>query len=340
LAMYSGKTPEVQAAAPNFGDPVPASVIVTHNGLEWVWASPCALNGCTTGILIGHDGFNFATVAQWALRPPVLAFRSGDQNICASPYFNKIWNHCDWDDIVRINYGSAPKGGLPTADGEPMDQFGETFLVRSANQPPLANAGLDQNSVEWTAGGTSVTLDGTGSSDLDSDRLTYSWSGDLGTASVATPTLPVPGLGIYVVTLIVNDGTVDSEPDSVTITVVDTAAPTVLAALVPVGGDDDDEGTFRVEFSCSDNCDQNPNISSATLNGVAVINGQLVSLELDDEEEVKTNDGILSIEAPLFLLSVTCIDASDNSNTATAVPTFTGGDDDSDDSSDDDNSDD
>lgn len=63
-----------EAAGATLGQPVPESLIVSHNGLEWVWASPCGMNGCTPSLLTGHDGFDFATTAQWALRPPASAF--------------------------------------------------------------------------------------------------------------------------------------------------------------------------------------------------------------------------------------------------------------------------
>ena len=178
-----------------------------------------------------------------------------------------------------------------------------------ANEPPTADAGPDQI-VEWTGG--AVSLNGGGSSDDDGDPLTYSWvftSKPLGsTASLtgtntATPSFTPDLLGDYVVELVVNDGTVDSDPDTVTITVRDTTAPTVTAALVPVVGDDDDhdDGLFRVEFSCSDSCDTNPAVT-ATLNGILVSNGQIVSLQLDDDggQEVKWEDGILEIQAASF----------------------------------------
>ncbi len=71
-----------------------------------------------------------------------------------------------------------------------------------------------------------MTLDGSASSDPNSDPLTYAWSWDGGTASGVNPTAFLP-LGITTVTLIVNDGTVDSAPDTVEITVQDTTPPEI-----------------------------------------------------------------------------------------------------------------
>lgn len=130
------------------GQPVPASVIVVYNGLQWVWASPCALNGgCTSGIDVGHDGFVFATVEQWALRPPISAFRDPDK--CAAPWFDHDWNHCDWADAALdtefhnalglSTYGSAPAGvGGPAGGfGDPMVALAETWLVRDGTPPTI-----------------------------------------------------------------------------------------------------------------------------------------------------------------------------------------------------------
>jgi hypothetical protein len=59
--------------------------------------------------------------------------------------------------------------------------------------------------------------------------LTFSWSGPfIGTASGQNPTVLIPA-GTHTVTLVVNDGTVDSAPSTVQITVQDTVAPAVLA---------------------------------------------------------------------------------------------------------------
>ena len=91
------------------------------------------------------------------------------------------------------------------------------------NQPPVANAGSDQGGVV----NETVQLDGSGSSDPDNDTLTYDWqltsspSGSVTSllgASLENPTFVPDVAGDYVVQLIVNDGTVNSNPDQVTIT--------------------------------------------------------------------------------------------------------------------------
>ena len=92
------------------------------------------------------------------------------------------------------------------------------------NDTPVANAGRDQGSIRP---GTLITLNGSASSDPDGQPLTYSWSfvsRPPGSAAVLTnptrvsPTFTPDRVGDYVVRLIVNDGTVNSAPDTVLIT--------------------------------------------------------------------------------------------------------------------------
>lgn len=99
-----------------------------------------------------------------------------------------------------------------------------TVTVSSANSDPIANAGANQNVVL----GSTVTLDGTNSTDANRDTLSYRWvmmskpstsAAVLANATSAKPTFLADVLGTYVITLIVNDGKVDSTTVATTVTV-------------------------------------------------------------------------------------------------------------------------
>jgi uncharacterized membrane protein len=103
----------------------------------------------------------------------------------------------------------------------------DTMTVTVANTPPVADAGPDQNADL----GQTVTLDGSGSSDADEDPLTYAWtllsSPPTSTAAISDPSAPAPTIdvdvkGVYEIQLVVNDGSEDSPPDTMIITVANT----------------------------------------------------------------------------------------------------------------------
>jgi hypothetical protein len=110
-----------------------------------------------------------------------------------------------------------------------MDSFGafsdpDSVTVSFTNVKPVANGGGNQaGSV-----GQTIQLDGSRSSDANGDRLTYQW------AFVSKPSSSVTALsnpagavtqfkadlpGTYIVSLVVNDGFIDSDPDTVTVTI-------------------------------------------------------------------------------------------------------------------------
>lgn len=119
------------------------------------------------------------------------------------------------------------------------------------NNPPIANAGPDQTVPVGPECLATVTCDGSGSSDPDGDPLTYTWTWDGGEATGETPTIQLP-LGTTTITLVVNDGTADSELDTVDITVIDNALPEVKINI-PQSGDALQDGViFTAE--ATDNC--------------------------------------------------------------------------------------
>ena len=98
----------------------------------------------------------------------------------------------------------------------------DSVFIDVPNTPPLANAGPDQAA----AVGARVTLDGSGSTDVDGDRLRYTWSlmsrpdgssTRLANRRSVRPSFVVDVAGQYVVTLTVNDGLVDSAPDLIVV---------------------------------------------------------------------------------------------------------------------------
>ncbi|MDP2957058.1 MAG: PKD domain-containing protein [Longimicrobiales bacterium] len=321
--------------ASQIGQPVPASVIVSYNGIEWVWASPCALNGCTSGIDVGHDGFRFATVAEWALRPAPSAFRSPDK--CAAPWFDFTHNHCDWQDAeiydalwgpsyLQSFYGSAPSGvgGAAGGWGYPMVSWAETWLVRVNNQPPTANAGPDQI-VECTGATTSVTLNGSASSDPDGDALTYSWSWTGGSASGASPTISLPD-GTHTITLTVDDGKGGTDTDEVVVNIVDTTPPTLSFALLTTELWPPNHTMHTVAtVSASDICDSSASVA-ITVTSNEPDNGLGDGDTAGDWAVIDNGDGTYSVQVRaerggkgtgrVYTISVTATDDSTNSSSA------------------------
>ena len=124
-------------AASLLGQTPDASVIVDVGGLEWVYASPCAPGGCSNVQL--HDGFTFATDAQWnasfgSIASLVAAFTNADSSTkCASTYFDVTYDHCDIGDAANGYIWHSPLA--PDAFHGDHGQA-ETFLVRGAAVVP------------------------------------------------------------------------------------------------------------------------------------------------------------------------------------------------------------
>jgi len=126
---------------------------------------------------------------------------------------------------------SIPAAADVCGDGLDNDCNG---LIDDCNHPPVADAG-DDVAVECSvAGGSSVMLDGTASSDPDMDPLTYQWSAPgitFDDPTSATPTAVFP-LGTTTVTLIVSDGQ-EEDSDELDVTVADTTPPELQVSLMP-----------------------------------------------------------------------------------------------------------
>jgi hypothetical protein len=178
------------------------------------------------------------------------------------------------------------------------------------NSAPTADAGPNQSGI---APNTTVTLDGSGSSDPDGDTLTYAWTlttvpdgsaAALSDATVVGPTFDADVAGSYVAELVVNDGTVDSSPDTVTV-VVEAAppgnsppvanagpeqlvSPGVTVTLDGSGSSDPDGDPLAYSWTLT----TVPNGSAAALNGATTVNPTFVAdLEGSYIVELVVNDG-------------------------------------------------
>jgi len=110
----------------------------------------------------------------------------------------------------------------------------------TTNTAPVANAGTAQS----VSTGSVVTLNGSGSSDSNKDALTYKWSftskpagsnAALSSTTAIRPTFTADVAGSYVLSLVVNDGKVDSSAATVTITAI-AASPFVVKYSVEDSG--------------------------------------------------------------------------------------------------------
>jgi uncharacterized repeat protein (TIGR01451 family) len=95
-------------------------------------------------------------------------------------------------------------------------------LFEPVNTAPTARAGADVSIACAQPAGTIVTLSASASSDPDGDPLTYRWTGPFpeggGTVFGVSPRVTLAP-GMSTLTLVVNDGALDSAPDSVKVTV-------------------------------------------------------------------------------------------------------------------------
>jgi PKD repeat protein len=105
-------------------------------------------------------------------------------------------------------------------NGSPASGIATT--VQSLNHAPVANGGADQTLYASTS---TVTLDGSHSSDADNDAIAFKWTIVGSTApgaaltdeTTARPSLTVTAPGTYTVRLVVTDGALSSSPDDVTV---------------------------------------------------------------------------------------------------------------------------
>lgn len=123
-------------ALTDLGVDPPASALVTMGGLQWAWANPCSATpsecgGGQLGVLY-HHGFADPTAAQWATWGSLAALQSAfASGPCASTYFSKSFDHCDYGDLAAGYVWASPL----TDPSQAANVYSETFLVRAVPEP-------------------------------------------------------------------------------------------------------------------------------------------------------------------------------------------------------------
>jgi len=198
---------------------------------------------------------------------------------------------------------------LTVNDGK-ADSIADEVVItaNTGNSAPVANAGPDQQ----VTTNTQVQLDGSGSSDANNDPLSYAWTIDsvpsgssvnaLSSAQVSDPVFTLDMDGSYVLSLIVNDGQVDSAADSITIVAtsanlipvaaagVDANIPIASATQLDGSGSTDADGNI-VSYNWS--LTSKPIGSTTTLSNAQSSTPQLSpDLAGDYQVSLIVNDGI------------------------------------------------
>jgi hypothetical protein len=120
---------------------VPANLIVTRGGFEWVWASPCAPEQPTCGDpLTLTNGWSVPTNNEWlASFTDTLdvynAFNVTNGYLCAASYFDSGYNHCDPGDMQAGYIWGAPQP-ISNGYGGDTNPASEGLVVRTGTPEP------------------------------------------------------------------------------------------------------------------------------------------------------------------------------------------------------------
>lgn len=167
----------------------------------------------------------------------------------------------------------------------------KVYVKAKLNDIPLAHAGEDLVVNERESG----MLDGTASSDVDGNPLTYLWnSGFLTLDDVTSPTpaYVVPEVHADTtiwVTLVVNDGKMDSETDSVQITIKQVNRIPVAEAGVNLTVNEGEQVTFNASGSSDPDGDEltyNWSAEGQTITDNDQVSASLIAPEVDENTTV------------------------------------------------------
>ncbi|HET9363123.1 MAG TPA: PKD domain-containing protein, partial [Vicinamibacterales bacterium] len=189
------------------------------------------------------------------------------------------------------------------------------IIVNAApNQPPVANAGLDQTVTDANGNGSeAVTLNGSGSSDADGTIVSYEWREGVSViATGATPTIAF-AVGAHTVTLQVTDDDGATATDTVFVTVnpAPNQPPTANAGPDQTVTDANGNGSEAVTLNGSGSSDADGTIVSyqwregstviatgATPTLSFAVGTHTVTLQVTDDDGASASDTVLIVVNP------------------------------------------
>jgi hypothetical protein len=202
--------------------------------------------------------------------------------------------------------------------------FGKAVGDPGMNTAPLANAGPDKTVSAGPDCTATVLLDGSACSDPEGDPLTYRWTWGGNIATGISPTILLP-VGTTTITLVVNDGFEDSDPDTVDITVADDTPPGMSLSASPqaLWPPNHKMVPVTIGVSASDNCDPAPSCMISSVASNEPVNGKGDGNTSPDWEVTGDLTADLRAERSgggngrVYTMTVECTDASDNSSEET-----------------------
>ena len=178
------------------------------------------LNGNTGDMSIYINGV-LAAQTNTSIRPFGPLISSQEPTIGIGNVGTSCWDFVPFNGA--IDEISLYSRALSQSEIQAIYNAGSSGKCVSAPVAPVANAGPNQVVYAWIDGMADVNLDGSGSYDADGDPLTYKWTwtidGNDYEANGVNPAIEL-SIGKHIISLIVNDGTFDSEPNVVVITVI------------------------------------------------------------------------------------------------------------------------
>ncbi len=205
-----------------------------------------------------------------------------------------------------------------------VDAYAALQWTATSNNQPVADAGSPYSETE----DVTITFDGSASYDLGDDPLTYAWDfGDGSTGTGINPTHAYTAGGTYTVTLVVNDGKVNSEPSTTTADITEVNDPPVADAGSDQTALVDEVVTFDGSESYDDGTitaydwgfgDATTGTGMTTTHAYEAAGTYTANLIVTDNGRLTGTDTMIVTvtEVPAYTMHIDCIEMSTDSRSA------------------------